>query len=169
LEDYALGDSYLLPRVEESTINDIFLQLKKGLSIDPFGIIESLKQITPFQQEIQEKQIVCTKDQINILDDLTFENLKATNCSNNFKLKAKAFKTALGSPTEQTPPFNFFIQLCGNLANIVRQSEELLDWVDADAHKNFHISKQKQGSQPSALTKLSQSKSFLTVLSTETY
>ncbi len=142
-----LGDSYFLPRDDQSTLDHIYKQLKKGLSIDPFRIIESLEQIVEFQQELTEKNIICSKDQLKILDDLTLENLKGVHCSPTFKLKAKALKTELGNPTENTKPFTFFIKLCGKIEEVITQSSELLDWVDADYHKNVHMEQQKQRGQ----------------------
>ena len=138
-----LSDSNFIMKEEDATVNDIYKRLKAGLTINPFSLIESLKQITPFQQELREKQITCTAEQLVVIDEITLENLRAVNCSHNFKLKAKSFKSELGPPTENTQPFRFFIQLCGHLGKLVRQSDELLDWVDSDAHKTYHQAKNK--------------------------
>ena len=154
-----LSDSNFIVKEEDATVNDIYKRLKAGLTINPFALIDSLKQITPFQQELKEKQITCTIEQLKVIDEFTLENLRAVNCSHNFKLKAKSFKSELGPPTEDTQPFRFFIQLCGHLGKLVRQSDELLDWVDSDAHKGFHQAKNKPTELGSASAKALQDNS----------
>ena len=134
----ALSKSNFIMKEEDATVNDIYKRLKTGLTINPFSLIDSLKQIAPMQQELSEQKITCNIEQLKVIDDLTLENLKPVNCSHNFKLKAKSFNSELGPPTETAIPFRFFIQLCGHMGKLVRQSDELLNWVDSTSQRRQH-------------------------------
>ena len=139
----AIANADLDSKNNNAILDRVYKVIKKGLYFNPYNYIDSLDPIGELQRELQENNVVCTKEQLKLIDDLTFENLKGSYISPNFMTKAQSLKTELGPPTEDTEPFNFFMQLCRMSKRVVKQADELLDIGNIEGLRLYFESRQR--------------------------